>query len=364
MADATVADLRTSAFLREKPQKRATADPATRRKNLRKRLFFVFGLLLVLVASAWGPRWYIHARNFVSTDDAYVGADSAQITPQINGTVSGVTVTDTQHVKRGQVLVTIDPADTELSYEQAQSNYAQTVRQVEQDFANSAQAAAQVTARRSDVVRAQEEYKHRIALANANAIAAEQVTEYRNAYETAEANLVAAQQTLAAQQALIKNADVTHNPQVLAAKAGVDTVKLNLSRTVIRAPFDGVVAQKNVQIGQRVQLGQTLMSVVPVNRTYVDANFKEGQLTGVHRGQPVELTSDIYGSKIVFHGRVMGLSGGTGSAFAVIPAQNATGNWIKVVQRLPVRVALDPKELADHPLRVGLSMTATINITQ
>src|SRR5207244_12926295 len=166
--------------------------------------------------------------------------------------------------------------------------------------------------------------------------------------------LVAARETLAAQQALIRGTDVDHNPEVLQAKAAVDTARLNLARTVIRAPFDGVVAQKTAQIGQRVEIGQVLMAVVPVDRAYVNANFKEGQLTRVHSGQPVTLTSDLYGSRVVFHGRVQGLSGGTGSAFAVIPAQNATGNWIKVVQRLPVRVALDPNELAAHPLRGGL----------
>jgi membrane fusion protein (multidrug efflux system) len=275
--------------------------------------------------------------------------------------VNNVTVTNTMHVKRGQTLVTIDPADTQLAFEQAQATYAQTVRQVEQNFANSGQAAAQVEARKSDVTRALQEYNHRIALQQADAIAAEQVTEFRNAYETAQANLVAAQQTLVAQQALIRGADVAHNPQVLAAKSAVDTASLNLSRTVIRAPFDGVVAQRNVQTGQRVQVGQALMSIVPVGSVYVDANFKEGQLNKVHAGQPVTLTSDLYGSKVVFHGRVQGLGGGTGSAFAVIPAQNATGNWIKVVQRLPVRVTLDPRDLGQHPLRVGLSMTATID---
>ena len=175
---------------------------------------------------------------------------------------------------------------------------------------------------------------------------------------------MAARQTLASQQALIHGSDVDHNPEVLAAKAALDTAKLNLSRTVIRAPFDGVVAQKTAQIGQRVDLGQTLMSVVPIKSAYVDANFKEGQLTRVRAGQPVTLTSDLYGSKVVFHGTVQGLGGGTGSAFAVIPAQNATGNWIKVVQRLPVRVALDPAELAIYPLRVGLSMTASIDLTK
>jgi membrane fusion protein (multidrug efflux system) len=362
MADAAVADIRTTAFVREKPEK--TVDVATRRKHLRKQLFFAFGALLTVAALAFGGWWYWGGQRYISTDDAYVGADSAQITPQINGTVSGVTVTNTIHVKRGQVLVTIDPADTQLAYEQAQANYAQTVRQVEQSFANTGQAAAQVEARKSDVTRALQEYNHRIALQKADAIAAEQVTEFRNAYETAQANLLAAQQTLVAQQALIRGADVAHNPEVLAAKAAMDTAKLNLSRTILRAPFDGVVAQKTVQIGERVQVGQALMSVVPVNRTYVDANFKEGQLTKVHAGQPVTLTSDIYGSKVVFHGRVQGLSGGTGSAFAVIPAQNATGNWIKVVQRLPVRVALEPRELAAHPLRVGLSMDATIDVMQ
>ena len=360
MADAAFADPTISLA----DDRKVTADPASRRKALRNRLFLGFGVLLVLAALAYGSWWYIVGQRYISTDDAYVNADSAQITPQINGTVSEVTVSDTAHVKRGQVLVRIDPADAQLAAEQAEATYAQTVRRVEQYFANAAQAAAQVTARNSDVSRANADYGRRVSLAKAGAIANEQVTDYRNTYETARADLVAARQTLAGQQALIRGTDVAHNPEVLAAKAALDTAKLALSRTVIRAPFDGVVAQKNVQIGQRVQLGQALMSVVPVTTAYVDANFKEGQLTHVRPGQPVSLTSDLYGSNVVFHGHVEGLSGGTGSAFALIPAQNATGNWIKVVQRLPVRVALDPNELAQHPLRVGLSMTATIDISQ
>jgi membrane fusion protein (multidrug efflux system) len=362
MADVAVADIRTTAFLREKPEKAAVS--AEQRKTLRKRLFIAFGAFLAILGLAYGGWWYWTGLRYISTDDAYVGADSAEITPQINGTISGVSVTNTAHVKRGQALVTIDPADTELAYEQAQATYAQTVRRVQQYYSNAAQAAAQVTARASDVTRANQDYNRRVALSRAGAIADEQVTDFRNTYETAQADLVAARQSLASQEALIRGTDVAHNPEVLAAKSAVDTAKLNLSRTILRAPFDGVVAQKNVQIGQRVQLGQALMSVVPVNSVYVDANFKEGQLTKVHSGQPVELTSDLYGSKVVFHGRVQGLSGGTGSAFAVIPAQNATGNWIKVVQRLPVRVALDPQELEQHPLRVGLSMVATIDTAQ
>jgi membrane fusion protein, multidrug efflux system len=362
MADAAVADIRSTAFVREKPEKQV--DTAARRKMLRKRLFIAFGAFLAIVGLAYGGWWYWTGLRYISTDDAYVGADSAQITPQINGTVASVAVSNTAHVKGGQALVTIDPADTQLAYEQAEATYAQTVRRVQQYFANAGQAAAQIAARASDVTRASQDYDRRVALARAGAIANEQVTDFRNTYETAEADLVAARQTLASQEALIRGTDVAHNPEVLAAKSAVDTAKLNLSRTVLRAPFDGVIAQKNVQIGQRVQLGQALMSVVPVNSVYVDANFKEGQLTKVHSGQPVDLTSDLYGSKVVFHGRVQGLSGGTGSALAVIPAQNATGNWIKVVQRLPVRVALDPRELEQHPLRVGLSMNATIDTAQ
>lgn len=362
MSSTAIAEPMSSAFLGERSS--VDADPAARRKTLRKRLFAFLGGALLFAAAGAGGWWYWVGQNSISTDDAYVSADSAQITPQVSGTVAAVPVTDTTHVKRGQVLVEIDPADAQLAYAQAEASYAQSVRRVRQYFANAAEAAAQVTARSSDVTRAGSDYGRRVSLQHAGAIADEQVTDFRNAFETARANLTAAQQTLAAQQALIHGTDVDHNPEVLAAKASVEKAKLDLSRTVIRAPFDGVVAQKSVQIGQRVDVGQSLMSVVPVNRAYVDANFKEGQLVRVREGQPVTLTSDLYGSKIVFHGRVQGLSGGTGSAFAVIPAQNATGNWIKVVQRLPVRVALEPNELALHPLSVGLSMTARIDISQ
>jgi membrane fusion protein (multidrug efflux system) len=336
---------------------------ADRRKSLRKRLFVGFGAL-VLLGAAGAVTWYVVDSHYVSTDDAYVGADSAQITPEVAGTILDLPVTNTVHVKRGQVLARLDPADTEFAYAQAEANYQQTVHQVQQDFANAAQAAAEVNARNSDLRLANTEYQRRVMLAKADAISTEQLNTYRNTMETAHANVAAAEQTLAAQEALIKGSDVSHNPQVLAAKAAVDTARLNLSRIVLRAPFDGVVAQKAAQIGQRVSVGQVLMTVVPVDRVYVDANFKEGQLTKVHRGEPVTLTSDLYGSGVVFHGKVDGLSGGTGSAFDVIPAQNATGNWIKVVQRLPVRIALNSRELEEHPLRVGLSMNAEIDVKQ
>ncbi len=362
MADVAIAGPNVSAYARQKPDNALDAD--ARRKQLRKRLFITFGALLLFGAVGWGGWWLWIGQRYVSTDDAYVAADSAQITPQISGTIREIPVADTTHVRRGQVLVRIDPADAQLALAQAQANYGQAARRVTQYFANAREAAAQVEARGSDVQRATLDYQRRVALMQAGAIAAEQLSNARNALDTARAGLAAAQQSLASQQALIRGTDVDHNPEVLAAKAALDTAKLNFGRTVIRAPFDGVVAQKTAQIGQRVEVGQVLMSVVPVSRAYVNANFKEGQLTRVRKGQPVELTSDLYGSKVVFHGRVQGLSGGTGSAFAVIPAQNATGNWIKVVQRLPVRVTLDPQELARHPLRVGLSMTATIKVAQ
>ena len=362
MTDVAITGREISEFLNDK--RTGTIDRAAQRKRLRKGLFAGLAALILAGAAAGGAWWYAVAQRYVSTDDAYVDADSAQITPQINATIVDVPVTDTTHVTRGQVLVRLDPSDAQLALAQAQANYGEAVRHVRQYFANAGEAEAQIAARASDVTRTKLDYDRRTALAQQNAISDEQLSTARNAYETAAADLVAARETLASQQALIHGSDVDHHPEVLAAKAALDTAKLNLSRTVIRAPFDGVVAQKTAQIGQRVEVGQTLMSVVPVKSAYVDANFKEGQLTRVRAGQPVTLTSDLYGSDVVFHGSVQGLGGGTGSAFAVIPAQNATGNWIKVVQRLPVRVALDPRELAIHPLRVGLSMTASIDLTK
>ena len=360
MTDLAIEGREFSAFVRDTGK--AKVDPATRHKQLRKRLFLAFGTL-VLVAGLGAGSWYwTISQRYVSTDDAYVAADSAQVTPQVGGTISAVAVTDTMHVKRGQVLVRIDPSDAALALAQAQANYAQAQRLVRQNVANAGEAAAQIAGRQADVVNARLEYARRVALAKQGAIADEQLTSARNTLETAEAALAAAKQALVAQQALTRGSDVEHNPQVLQAKAALDTARLNLSRTIIRAPFDGVIAEKAAQIGERVDVGQVLMTVVPESQAYVNANFKEGQLTQVHNGEPVMLTSDLYGSRVVFHGRVQGLSGGTGSAFAVIPAQNATGNWIKVVQRLPVRVKLDPRELSAHPLRVGLSMNATIDL--
>jgi membrane fusion protein (multidrug efflux system) len=362
MTDVAISDRDFSAFVQDRAK--PAVDPATRRRTLRKRLFIVFGALLVIAGVSTGSWYWFVSQRYVSTDDAYVAADSAQVTPQVSGTIQTVPVTDTMHVRRGQVLVQIDPSDAQLALAQAEANYGQALRLVRQSFANSDEAAAQIAGKSSDVERASLDYQRRVALMHQGAIAAQDLSNAKNTLDTARSTLVAARETLAAQQALVRGTDVEHNPQVLQAKAALDTARLNLSRTVIRAPFDGVIAQKTAQIGQRVDVGQVLMTVVPVAHAYVNANFKESQLKRVHNGQTVTLTSDLYGSRVAFHGRVEGLSGGTGSAFAVIPAQNATGNWIKVVQRLPVRVSLDSRELQQHPLRVGLSMNATIDIAQ
>jgi membrane fusion protein, multidrug efflux system len=362
-----------------------------RAKPGRKRLFALLGGVVAIAAVGYGVYYVLVASNYVSTDDAYVGADVAQVTPLVAGPVQQVLVQDTQAVKKGDPLVVINPADSNIAVAQARAQYGQAVRRVQQYLANDQAATAQITARdadlkraaaqlqaaQSDVDRTKIDLQRREALASSGAVSGEELTTAKNAYQTAVANLAAvqasgaqakanrtvAQGQLASSQALTAGADVDSNPEVQAAKAALDSALLNQSRTVLRAPFDGVVAQRQVQTGQRVAVGDKLMTVVPVSQVYVDANFKEVQLRKVRIGQPVELEADRWGKAVKFHGRVVGLSGGTGSAFAVIPAQNATGNWIKVVQRLPVRIALDPRELEQHPLRVGLSMDATVDVS-
>ena len=359
-----------------------SADP--RRKKVL--LGLTAGILLA------GGGWYMfHDTGEVSTDNAYVGADSAQVTPLVAAAVVQVPVVNTQYVHKGDVLLRLDDSDARLAVEKAEAAYLKARRQFVQSSATSGSLAAQVGARDADigqaraqlvaaqsaVAKAKADLDRREHLAGDGFVSKEELTSYRNAYVTAEATLResqaaitqaqasrgAAQQSYAANQALIAGTSIDTSPDVAAAKAALDQAKLDLERTVIRAPIGGVVTNRQVQVGQRVAAGNPVMTIVPVGAVYVDANFKEGQLERVRPGQPVELKSDLYGSNVVYHGRVTGFAGGTGSAFALIPAQNATGNWIKVVQRLPVRVALDPKELASHPLRVGLSMEATIDVS-
>jgi len=334
------------------------------RARWRKRLLIALGVGAVAVATLTGTRWYLESLSTISTDDAYVDAPLAEITPQVDGTILEVLVTDTQHVQRGDLLVRLDPADADLAVQQARANYEQALRRVEQYNANVNAGLANVAGKRSNLRRAELDLRRRVGIRETGAVSAEEISNARNTVDAARSELAIAEQQLAAQQTLTQGTDTEHNPEVLAAKAALDRALLDLDRTAIRAPVDGVVASRHAQIGQRVKLGSTLMSVVPLMDAHVDANFKEVQLKHIRPGQKVDLTADLYGSTIVFHGRVTGLGGGTGSAFAVIPAQNATGNWIKVVQRLPVRIALDAGELARNPLRVGVSMTAKIYIDQ
>ena len=369
----------------------AVAEPPVKPARRKKLLAGIAGAVL-LGGAGFGAYEVLVGSNYVSTDNAYVGADTAQVTPQIAGQVVAVEVADTQAVKRGQVLVRLDDRDARIALGQAEADLARARREFGRTSATGSALQAQVTAREADIARARAQLaaaqsafeKARVDLARRQrlapngAVSGEELTSATNAYESARASIEqaraalaqanatrgAATGELAANQALTQGLSAATTPDVLTAQARVQQARLELERTVIRAPVDGVVANKTVQVGQRVAPGAVIMRVVPVTQVYVDANFKEGQLARVRPGQPVELTSDLYGDDVVYHGRVVGFSGGTGSAFALIPAQNATGNWIKVVQRLPVRVQLDSAELARHPLRVGLSMEAEIKVAE
>jgi len=367
----------------------AEADKA--RKARRTKLLTIIAAIVAVTGVVWGGWYVLIGSHVVTTENAYVGADTASVTPMIAAQVVSVEVGDTQAVRKGDVLVRLDDSDARIALAEAEADLAKARRQYGQTTATSTALAAQVSARDADIARAraqlstaQADYskaaidlERRRKLAPSGAVSGEELSSATSAFAAAQANLQlaragvaqagasrgAASGELAANQALVGGVPVSGSPDVLAAQARVDQARLNLERTVIRAPIDGVVTRRNVQVGQRVAPGTALMLVVPVGQLYVDANFKEGQLGRVRMGQKVTLTSDLYGSDVEFHGTVVGLSGGTGSSFALIPAQNATGNWIKVVQRLPVRVALDPAELRAHPLRVGLSMDAEIELS-
>ena len=345
--------------------------------------------LAVLIAASTATYWFLYASHFVATDNAYTSVEVALITPSVGGTVSEVKVKDTQTVKRGDILVTLDPIDTRLAAAQAAADLDRAIRRVKGYFANDTNLAAQIHARqadalrataqleaaRSDFERAKVDLERRQALLESGSVSGDEVTRARNAFEDAKANLAATQAMVAqvnanlgsafaaqaANATLISDTTAETNPEVVAARARLEQAQVDLGRTVIRAPMDGVVAKRQVQLGQRVQPGIPLMAVVPVSEICVDANFKEGQLQRVRVGQSVALYSDLYGKSVPYHGVVEGFSGGSGSAFSAIPAQNATGNWIKVVQRLPVRIKIAPAELLANPLKVGLSMSAEID---
>jgi len=321
--------------------------PAPKTNNTKRRVLMTLIVLVVLIAAvAYGLYYFLIARFHESTDDAYVNGNIVQITPQVVGTVISVNADDTQTVKEGDPLVLL----------------AQTVRQVRTLFVNDNQYQAQVALRQSDLSRAQDDLRRRMTIAQTGAVSQEEISHARDAVQAAQASLNSAQQELQSNRSLTANTTIASHPNVLAAAAKVRDSYINFARNTMPAPVTGYVAKRSVQVGQRVSPGNPLMAIVPLNGVWVDANFKEVQLTHMRIGQVVNLTSDVYGSGVVFHGKVIGFSAGTGSAFSLLPAQNATGNWIKVVQRLPVRIALDPQELEKHPLRIGLSMTVDVTI--
>ena len=358
----------------------------------RKKLFAALAGGVALIGGGYYTMDALVWSKHAVTDNAYVGADVALVTSQLAAPVSAVLVEDTQQVRRGDLLVRLDDTDAKIAVANAQANLATAIRKVQGLHATDSGLGAQIAARtadqgkasaavaaaQADLDKARIDVQRRQSVASTGAVSQDELTTVRTAYNNAAAALRAAQaaqaQTAAARmaavgdrdanRALIANATVDNNPEVLAARAALEQARVDLSRTIIRAPIDGVVSQRQVQVGQRVQPGSQLMTVVPVQAAYVNANFKEVELKKVKPGQPVELTSDLYGEDVVYHGTVTGFSGGTGAAFALVPAQNATGNWIKVVQRLPTRIGLDSKELAAHPLRVGLSMNVDVNVSK
>ncbi|HEX4710990.1 HlyD family secretion protein [Phenylobacterium sp.] len=343
----------------------------------RRRLLTWLVVAVALAAVLFGVWWLIFAGKTVKTDDAYVGADVAQVTPLVAGPVAQVLVHETQAVTAGTPLVILDDSDTRIMVDQARAALGQAERKVLGYVANDAAFAGQISARDADIARAQSDLDRaridltrRQALSASGAVSGDELTNARNKFAEAQAALAQAQAARRAvegdreaNRVLISGVSLAQNPEVAAARARLDAAQLALYRTVIKAPVDGIVSKKQVEIGQQVAVGEPLMAIVPAWEAYVDANYKEVQLKKVRAGQPVTLTSDLYGSGVKFHGRVRGLSGGTGSAFSLIPPQNASGNWIKVVQRLPVRIDLDRKELAAHPLRVGLSMKVAIDVS-
>jgi membrane fusion protein, multidrug efflux system len=337
--------------------------PSPRLLRQRRRTWLtILGVALGVIALAAALWWWLYASRYQNTDDAYVAGDLVGVMSQVSGTVIAIGADETDRVQAGEVLVRLDPTDARIALQAAEQQLARTVRQVHTVFANRAQGAALVAERRADLDRALADFDRRKNLTASGAVSAEELGHARDAVNAARDALNAAEKNLAASTALVGRTGVADNPDVQAAATTVENAWLNLQRTSVRAPVSGYVARRAVQLGERIAPGAALMSVVPLERVWIEANFKEVQLRNMRIGQPVRVVSDLYGSKLEFQGRVAGLGLGTGAAFALLPAQNATGNWIKVVQRVPVRITLDPEQLKEHPLRIGLSTTATVDV--
>ncbi|KER72882.1 HlyD family secretion protein [Burkholderia aenigmatica] len=339
----------------------ALNDPAldARRATRRKR-FIVFFAVVLVAALAWIAYWLLSDRYYEDTDDAYVAGSIVQVAAQIPGSVTDVVVADTQVVRAGQTLVKLDDTEASVAFAQAKAQLAQAVRQVANAKISNTMYVEAVNARRADLSLAQRAFAARSG-ASVEIVAPEELARARAAVAGAQANLAAAQAQLDAARALGSKLPVDESPAVVQAAAQFKLAYRNLKRTTIVAPVDGTIGQRSVQVGQQVGPGVPLMSIVQLNQLWIEANFKEGQIRHMRIGQPVEIVSDLYGSRVSYRGRVQGFSAGTGSAFSMLPSQNAAGNWIKVVQRVPVVIAIEPRDLAAHPLRVGLSMRATVD---
>jgi membrane fusion protein (multidrug efflux system) len=336
------------------------APPANNRRGMLLRLLMA---VIVLAAIAWTAWYFLDGRWYESTDDAYINGNIVQITPRIAGTVTSIAADDGDFVKQGQVLVTLDKSDADVGLQRAAANLANTVRRVRGLYSTVSGAQAQVAVEKVALQKAQADYNRRRDLARSGAISAEELAHARDALTAAQSALTTSEQQLQTNKVLVDDTAVASHPDVKAAAAQYRAAYLDDVRTVMVAPVTGYVAKRTVQVGQRVQPGAALMAVVPLHGVWVDANFKETQLTHMRIGQPVEITSDVYGGSVKYKGKVESLGVGTGSAFSLLPAQNATGNWIKIVQRIPVRVVFtDPAQLDQHPLRIGMSLATEVDL--
>ncbi len=341
----------------------SSALEAVNPSGVRRRQILIAATIFLFIGALWFAYWMLHGRYHEDTEDAYVSGNIVQVTPQMSGTVVAIYADDTQRVKAGQILIKLDDSDALIALDQARAELAQTVRKVRSLFTGNDALNAQIELQQTSLSRAVADLKRRSGLGKTGAVSFEELHHSEVAVKSARADLLAAREALAGNEALTENTVIDTHPEVLAAAANVRAAYLNLQRTRIPSPVDGYIAKRGVQLGQRIAPGKPLMAVIPLDQVWVDANFKESQLHHIRIGQPVALAADMYGSDVEYQGVVVGLGAGTGSAFSLLPPQNATGNWIKVVQRLPVRISLDPKQLEQNPLRIGLSMTADIDIS-
>ena len=334
----------------------------TSNTSRRQRGFIILGAVVVIAALAYGAYWFLDARFYEATDDAYVSGNIVAVTSRENATVMTLHADNTQSVRRGQLLMEMDPTTVNVNLAAAEANLARAVRTVKGEFSRAQSSGAQVAQVQIALALARTDYQRRQQAATDGAVSTEELAHARDNVRAAEAAVAAAQGGHDQSLSQITGTDVANNPDVLSAEAALRSAAIAQSHMRVVAPVDGVIAQRTVQLGQQVAAGTPLLAVVSLSNVWVDANFKEVQLQDMRIGQPVTITADIYGGKVTYHGKVEGLGAGSGSAFALLPPQNASGNWIKIVQRVPVRIALDPQELTEHPLRVGLSVSASVSI--